>query len=151
MKLLSPSFKDSADIPTLYTCDGDNINPALHISDVPKEAKSLVLIMDDPDVPEYIRKDRMYVHWVIFNMPADSTKIAENSQPPGIEGKNTSGQIGYVGPCPPDKKHRYFFKLYALDTMLDLKKGAMKEEVEKKMQGHILSHTQLMGQYDRLR
>jgi hypothetical protein len=151
MKLTSPAFEDGKSIPSQYTCDGRNINPALEITGVPKEAKSLVLIMDDPDVPEFVRKDRMYVHWVVFNMPPTLRSIPENSQPQGKRGSNTEGRKDYQGPCPPDREHRYFFKLYALDILLDLPEGATKQDVEKKMHGHIVAQTQLMGRYNRQR
>lgn len=149
MRLTSPAFKEGESIPSIYTCDGKNINPPLRISDTPPSAKTLVLIMDDPDVPESVRKDRMYVHWVVYNIPPATTEIKENATPPGILGTNTSGKCDYKGPCPPDREHRYFFKLYALDTKLDLPPGATKEEVLKAMDGHILAHTELMGKYNR--
>lgn len=149
MKLTSPAFTEGGKIPSKFTCEGENISPELHIGDVPGAAKSLVLIMDDPDVPEFIRKDRMFDHWILFNLPASTTKIAENSPPTGTPGKNTSGMLGYYGPCPPDREHRYFFKLYALDSEIDLQKGASKAEVEKAMEGHILAKAQLMGRYEK--
>ena len=149
MHLTSPAFKEGGIIPSVYTCEGKNINPPLEISGVPANAKSLCLIMDDPDVPAFVRPDRMYDHWVVFNMPSNLHKIPENSIPHGIQGKNTSGQNQYIGPCPPDREHRYFFKLYALDKMLDLKAGAAKHEVEKAMQGHIIAQCQLMGRYEK--
>lgn len=147
MEIKSPQFKDGGNIPILYTCEGDNTNPPLTISNVPKEAKSLVLIMDDPDVPTFIRTDRMWVHWVVFDMPPSTKEIKENSKPPGIVGNNTSGTAVYQGPCPPDREHRYFFKLYALDITLRLKMGAAKVEVEKAMQGHVIATAELMGRY----
>lgn len=149
MELKSPKFKHGEPIPSLYSCDGENINPPLVISDVPREAKSLVLIMDDPDVPTFIRTDRMWVHWVVFDMPPTTQEIKENTQPPGIVGNNTSGTAVYQGPCPPDREHRYFFKLYALDAILRLKMGATKVEVEKAMQGHVIAECELMGRYVR--
>jgi Raf kinase inhibitor-like YbhB/YbcL family protein len=149
MQLTSTVFKQDSKIPSKYTCDGENINPPLQINDVPAHTKTLVLIMDDPDVPEFIRKERMYDHWVVFNMPPSVHTIAENSVPPGISGKNTGGGLGYRGPCPPDREHRYFFKLYALDTSLDLPEGATKTDVEKAMAGHILAQAELMGRYTR--
>ena len=149
MKLSSTAFKEGSKIPSLYTCEGKNINPPLDIKEVPPNAKSLVLIMDDPDVPAFIRPEQMYDHWVVFNIPPNTHHIAENTTPPGLEGKNTSGQLGYFGPCPPDREHRYFFKLFALDTMLILKAGATKKEVETAMKNHILSECQLMGKYEK--
>lgn len=112
-------------------------------------AKSLVLIMDDPDVPSWVREDQMYDHWVLFNIAPTTIDFVENRPPLGIHGKNTSGENSYFGPCPPDREHRYFFKLYALDTMLALPGGVSKKEVEKAMQGHILAECQLMGRYEK--
>jgi Raf kinase inhibitor-like YbhB/YbcL family protein len=150
MALTSPAFTEGGKIPSKYTCEGDNVNPELHISGVPQNAKALALIMYDPDVPEFVRKDKMYDHWVVFNIPPSTVKIAENSQPHGIAGKNTSGGLNYIGPCPPDREHRYFFKLYALDSdLLSLPKGASKKDVEQAMQGHILAQAQLMGRYEK--
>ena len=120
MKLASKAFAHGESIPAKYTCDGENISPPLEISDVPSEARSLVLIMDDPDVPRNIREDGMWDHWVVFNIPPTIGDIPEASAPEGTPGKGTSGDHGYFGPCPPDREHRYFFKLYALDATLDL-------------------------------
>ncbi|MES2345224.1 MAG: YbhB/YbcL family Raf kinase inhibitor-like protein [Chlamydiota bacterium] len=149
MKITSPDFKNGGKIPPKFTCDGDNINPELHIIDVPEKARSLVLIMDDPDVPEFVRADRMWVHLVVFNIPPNVETLPQNSTLPGTMGKGTGGQLVYEGPCPPDREHRYFFKLYALDCMLDLAEGATKKELEKAMIGHILSQAELMGTYNR--
>lgn len=149
MKLKSPAFQEGEVIPSLYTCEGKNINPPLEISETPDKTKSLVLIMDDPDVPKNLRPSGMYDHWVVFNIPPSTTKLEESSPPPGIQGKNTGGNNSYIGPCPPDAQHRYFFKLYALDTLLDLKEGVIKEEVEKAMEGHIIEQCQLMGIYEK--
>lgn len=151
MKLTSPVFEHNGSIPAKYTCDGEDINPPLQVSDVPESAQSLVLVMDDPDVPESVRADRMWVHWVVYDIPPDTTDIPEGKRPPGIEGQGTSGDLGYHGPCPPDREHRYFFKLYALDTMLDLSEGVSKAEVEQAMQGHVLDHAELIGRYERNR
>jgi Raf kinase inhibitor-like YbhB/YbcL family protein len=150
MELSSKAFKYGEKIPMKYTCDGDDINPELEIKGVPEKAKSLVLIMDDPDVPRDRRPDGMFDHWVVFNIPPDTRVIAEDSQPKGILGSGTM-RLGYQGPCPPDREHRYFFKLYALDKLLNLKEGATKAEVENAMKGHILSSSELMGRYERQR
>ena len=149
MKLSSPAFKDRSRIPALYTCEGDNINPPLEIKDVPPGPKSLVLIMDDPDVPRHLRPDGMYDHWILFNMLPSVRTIEENSAPVCNVGNNTAGHARYIGPCPPDREHRYFFKLYALDTMLKLPSGVTKKEVEKAMQGHILAEAGLLGLYEK--
>ncbi len=149
MHLSSPAFKEGGIIPSLYTCEGKHYNPPLEISDVPHQAKSLVLIMDDPDVPAHVRPERMFDHWVVFNIMPDTRKIPENSVPQGIQGSNTYGKSSYFGPCPPDKEHRYFFKLYALDKMLDLHTGATKHQVEHAMKGHVIAECQLMGRYEK--
>jgi Raf kinase inhibitor-like YbhB/YbcL family protein len=150
MQLTSTAFQQGKRIPAKYTCDAEGINPPLQIEDVPAHTKTLALIMDDPDVPESVRKDRMFVHWVVFNIPPSVHTIAENSVPPGILGNHTRGGLGYFGPCPPDREHRYFFKLYALDISLDLPEGATKTDVEKAMAGHILAQAELMGRYERV-
>jgi Raf kinase inhibitor-like YbhB/YbcL family protein len=149
MEITSPVFDDGGNIPAVYTCDGKNINPPLKISEAPADARALVLIMDDPDVPTFVREDRMWVHWVIYNMPPDTRSIEENSKPPGIQGKGTGGEAHYQGPCPPDREHRYFIKLYALKAPLSLKPRATKEEVEAAMKGLVLQKAQLMGRYVR--
>jgi Raf kinase inhibitor-like YbhB/YbcL family protein len=149
MRLTSPAFEHEGKIPSKYTCQGHNINPPLEFSEVPFEAKSLVLLMDDPDVPAFVRKECMYDHWVIFNMPSDTQRIDENSTPPGIQGKNTAGASAYTGPCPPDREHRYFFMLYALDTMLQLDSSASKDDVKKAMAGHIIVKAELMARYEK--
>lgn len=149
IKLTSPAFEHESVIPTKYTCDGEEINPKLNIEGTPQEAQSLTLIMDDPDVPLNIREDGMFDHWVRFNIPADTTKIEGDEEPEGLSGVNTAGKLGYFPPCPPDTEHRYIFKLYALDTELELEEGATKEEVEKAMEGHILDKTELIGTYER--
>lgn len=150
MKLSSSAFKHNSKIPTVYTCDGENYNPPLDISDVPSSTKTLVLIMDDPDVPPFVRPDRMFDHWILFNIPPHTSQIeAKATPPPGIQGCNTSGTHEYFGPCPPDRQHRYFFKLYALDVALTLAPGSTKKEVEKAMVGHILEECQLIGLYER--
>jgi len=147
MRLTSSVFSQNGKIPREYTCQGDNISPSLEIAQVPEGTKSLVLIMDDPDVPEKVRKDRMWVHWVVFNIDPSLKKIERDATGFGVDGKNTAGKPGYIGPCPPDGEHRYFFKLYAIDGMLSLSEGATKEQVLKAIEGHILAQTELMGTY----
>jgi Raf kinase inhibitor-like YbhB/YbcL family protein len=149
MKLKSQAFEEGGIIPSLYTCEGKNISPPLEISDVPERAKCLVLIMDDPDVPKTLRPDGMYDHWVVTDLPPHTKELLEGAKPPGIEGKNTAGTNRYYGPCPPDREHRYFFKLYALDQKLHLPVGSTKKEVEKAMQGHIIAECELMGHYEK--
>lgn len=148
MKLSSPAFKEGETIPRKYTCQGVDINPPLVISDVPPNTKTIALIMDDPDVPAKVRRDQMWVHWVAYGIDPKTTEIPEGVSSLGIPGKNTGGQNRYMGPCPPDREHRYFFKLYALDNELSLNEGATKEELLEAMEGHILDETELMGRYE---
>ncbi|HWY79172.1 MAG TPA: YbhB/YbcL family Raf kinase inhibitor-like protein [Candidatus Sulfotelmatobacter sp.] len=152
MTISSPAFADHTIIPTKYTCDGESINPQLILSDVPEKAKSLVLLMDDPDVPKTIKPDGVFDHWVIYNMDPAVKEIDEHSTPPGKQGLNSIGQEGYTGPCPPDHEHRYFFKLYALDITLDFPDSSKvtKQLVIDSMQGHILEESELVGLYNRL-
>lgn len=149
MKLISSAFKHENYIPRNYTCDGANINPPLTISDVPSNAKSLALILEDPDVPKYLREDRMWNHWIVFNIPPTTTQIEEGKEPIGQHGIGTGNNLDYYGPCPPDAEHRYFFKLYALDTQLTLSGNPTKQQVQDAMKGHILAETELMGIYGR--
>lgn len=147
MKLSSSAFSQNEIIPKKYTCDGENVNPPLSIADIPKETKSLVLIVDDPDAPK-----GTWVHWTVFNINPEIKEIAENSIPKdGIEGMTDFGRPGYGGPCPPSGIHRYFFKIYSLDTKLDLKANASKKDLEKAMAGHILAKAELIGLYQRLK
>lgn len=144
MQLTSPEFKNMGFIPAKFTCDGQDINPTLEINGVPEAAKSLVLIVDDPDAPR-----STWVHWVVFNIPPAAGRIGEGSIP-GKQAINTAGQSSYHGPCPPSGTHRYFFKLYALDTLLNLKENDTdKGWLEKAMQGHILNKAELIGLYSR--
>ena len=149
MNITSPAFEHNGSIPSKYTCDGANISPPLVFSDVPEGAKGLALLMDDPDVPKSIRPDGMWDHWVVFNIDPATTEIPEGQNPAGTLGVNTGGNTAYGGPCPPDREHRYFFKLYALDTELTLSTGATKAQVEQAMQGHIIDQAELMGRYNR--
>lgn len=153
MRLSSSAFENNSSIPPQFTCDGENVNPELSIQGVPQEAESLVLLMDDPDIPDSVKESRgieKFDHWVLFNIPPDEVDINENSIPEGAkEGANSSGNSGYTGPCPPDREHRYFFKLYALDTKLDMRVGSSMAEVEKEMDGHVLEKTELIGLYNR--
>jgi Raf kinase inhibitor-like YbhB/YbcL family protein len=149
MQLTSSAFEHEGRIPSKFTCDGPNICPPLAIADVPAETRSLTIIMDDPDVPKHLRPDGMWDHWVVFNIAPTITAIDEGQEPDGIHGIGTGGNLNYYGPCPPDREHRYFFKLYALDTLLELHEKATKGQVEAAMQGHILDQCTLMGRYER--
>lgn len=149
LTLQSPAFEHNSLIPGRFTCDGENIAPPLKISGVPAAARSLVLIMDDPDVPKNLRPDGMWDHWVKFNMPAKDMESGEGEEPSGTAGKGSGGNLGYNGPCPPDREHRYFFKLYALSGELSLAEGASKAEVEAAMAPHVIEQAELVGRYDR--
>ena len=149
MQLVCEAFLNEGEIPEVYTCDGDNIHPPLKILGVPEGARSLVLVMDDPDVPKTLRPDGMFDHWLVWNIPPETTFIPEGEEPQGVVGNNTRGNRGYTGPCPPDREHRYFFKLYALDRKLDLPQSSSKQELEESMQGAILAECSLMGRYNR--
>ncbi|MEK7589900.1 MAG: YbhB/YbcL family Raf kinase inhibitor-like protein [Patescibacteria group bacterium] len=144
LTLISSAFGNNGKIPSKHTCDGEGISPAFQIKGVDENAKSLVLIMDDPDAPSGV-----WDHWVKFNISTSTTEIKEGNEPEGISGIGTSGNKEYFGPCPPDKEHRYFFKLFSLDTELDLKEGATKKQVEKAMEGRILQQIELIGLYER--
>ncbi len=148
--LRSPAFNHEGTIPSKYTCDGDNVSPPLAIDGVPVGTVSLVLIMDDHDVPVSVRPDGVWDHWVVFNIPPDVSRIPEAGQPEGVPGHNTRDSLTYGGPCPPDGAHRYLFKVYALDSMLDLPEGSTKQAVLDAMQGHVLESTTLMGRYQRI-
>lgn len=137
----SPSFKHNEMIPSKFTCEGSNINPEILIGNVPATTRSLALILDDPDAP-----NGTFDHWIMWNIPADDRKIKENHAP-GTEGKNGKGDSKYTGPCPPSGTHHYHFKVYALDTKLDLKSGSTKQALENAMQGHILAQGELIGLY----
>jgi len=146
--LKSAAFKHNGFIPEKYTCDGLNVNPSLQIENIPSGTKSLVLIMDDPDATGGVTWD----HWLVWNLNPDLKIIEENQVPTGaIQGTTSFGEIKYGGPCPPrgSKPHRYMFKLYALDSVLNLAAGASKAEIEKAMEGHILDKTVLIGLYSR--
>jgi len=151
IQITSPAFEEGQPIPKTHTCEGRDASPALEWTGIPEAARSLALICDDPDAPM-----GTWVHWVLFNLPPDAKGLAENvAKNPVLENGARQGvsdfkRPGYGGPCPPPgKPHRYFFKVYALDAMLDLKEGAKKKDVEKAMEGHILAQGQLMGTYKR--
>ncbi|MBI4417523.1 MAG: YbhB/YbcL family Raf kinase inhibitor-like protein [Ignavibacteriales bacterium] len=150
MVLKSNAFPHEGKIPKLHTCDGKHASPQLSWTDVPNGTKTIALICDDPDAP-----GRVWVHWVVFNIPASVSELPENMLktrvlPNGAsQGVNTSRGIGYEGPCPPKGTHRYFFKLYAVDTDLPLQPGCTKDDVLKAVEGHILAEAQVMGTYAR--
>jgi Raf kinase inhibitor-like YbhB/YbcL family protein len=150
MTITSDVFEAGGLIPAKYTCDGENVSPPLAFAGVPGGTESLTLIVDDPDVPKSIRPDGMWTHWLVWNMPVNMSAIAEGGVPNGVIGQNSGGNKQYSGPCPPDREHRYFFKLFALDTILDLDANSVgKADLERAMDGHILAEAQLMGRYAR--
>lgn len=150
MTISSPAFSAGGAIPKIYSCDGQGINPPLDFSGVPAKAKSLALIMDDPDVPKNLKPDGLFVHWVVYNMPAATSAIPANSTPPGQQGLNGAGKPAYAAPCPPDREHRYFFKLFALDTAeLEFYQPPTKDDLLSAMSGHIISQAELIGTYNR--
>jgi Raf kinase inhibitor-like YbhB/YbcL family protein len=140
----SPAFENNKLIPAKYTCDGEDVNPPLTIEGVPEKTKSLALIVEDPDAPA-----GLWVHWVVWNIPP--TGAVQENAVPGTEGLNTNKKHSYHGPCPPGGTHRYFFKVYALDTKLNLGAFAEKEDLENAMQSHVLAEGELMGLYRRAR
>lgn len=152
MKLTSAAFTHNGAIGSEYSCDGQDYSPALSWESVPTEAKSLVLIVDDPDAQKVAGKT--WVHWLLANIPVTVTSLESGYSSTrlvnfAVEGSTDFGTVGYGGPCPPSGTHRYFFKLYALDTMLSIEQGFTKQDVLQKMQGHIITQTELMGFYER--
>ena len=153
LKVASSAFEQGGSIPTKYTCEGDDISPPLSWSGVPATARSVAMIVDDPDAPDPAKPQRVYVHWVVYNIPTKTTSLAENASKSAlsggaVQGKNDWGNTGYGGPCPPIGRHRYFFKLYALDATLNLR-NATKADLEKAMKGHIVESGELMGTYQK--
>ena len=144
MSLTSPAFNDGEAIPVQYSCDGDDVSPDLDWFGIPEGTASLAFIMDDPDAPV-----GTWIHWVLYNIPADMPGLQLGITGVGMDGTNSWGTTGYGGPCPPGGTHRYFFKLYALDLNLDLEAGANKEELLTAIDGHILGQAELMGTYTR--
>jgi Raf kinase inhibitor-like YbhB/YbcL family protein len=150
IKITSSAFEDGGMIPVQFTCEGKDISPPLTWENVPDGTQSIALICDDPDAPM-----GTWVHWVLFNLPADIRGLTENIPPDDIlqngarHGKNDFRNLGYGGPCPPGGTHRYYFKIYALDRVIDLSAGTTKPRLLKEMDGHVLAEGQLMGRYKR--
>jgi Raf kinase inhibitor-like YbhB/YbcL family protein len=149
MKLSSPAFKNNGKIPIKYTCQGLDINPPLVISDVPTGTKSFVLVMEDIDVSENIQRDRRWIHWLAYNIDPKIREIPEGTSEVGILGQNTGGKNLYMGPCPPDKSHRYFFRIYALNKLLELPEGISIEFLLHSIHGSILGQAETMGRYEK--
>ena len=143
LNISSPSFKHEGLIPRAYTCEGSNINPPLIIEGIPEDARSLALLVDDPDAPV-----KTFDHWLVWNIPPVKV-IPENSRP-GLEGMNSKGELGYTGPCPPSGTHRYFFKVYAVDMLLDTQKGSNKEKLEFALAKHTIAYGELIGLYEKM-
>jgi Raf kinase inhibitor-like YbhB/YbcL family protein len=144
MKITSSAFQQGANIPSKFSCDGANTSPPLQFSDPPTEAKSLVLIVDDPDAPS-----GLFTHWAVWNISPQTITIAEGSTPKGVQGTNDFGKSGYGGPCPPSGSHRYYFKIFALDRELDLPFGAKRGQLDAAMKGHVVAQGEVMGRYSR--
>jgi Raf kinase inhibitor-like YbhB/YbcL family protein len=154
LELSSPAFSPNDSIPTIYTCDGRDISPPFSWSGVPPGTRSLALITDDPDAPDPEAPKMTWVHWVLYNIPVEASGLAENAgsgELPGdtLEGVNDWGRTGYGGPCPPIGRHRYFFKLYALDTVLPDLGNPRKEKLLEAMEDHVLGQAELVGTYQR--
>lgn len=154
LRITSPSFAPGGEIPPAFTCEGSDRSPALEWSGVPPGAKSLVLIVDDPDAPDPEAPRMTWVHWVLYNLPPGGTGLPEAVAPKDLpagtkEGTNDWKRTGYGGPCPPIGRHRYFHKIYALDTVLPDLGAATKPAVEAAMEGHVLAHAELMGTYEK--
>jgi Raf kinase inhibitor-like YbhB/YbcL family protein len=143
LKITSEAFENNEYIPSIYTCEGKNINPPLKIKNIPSNTGSLAIIMEDPDAPS-----GTFTHWMVWNIPPTS-QIEENSFPLGVEGINDYKISEYNGPCPPTGTHRYFIKIYALNSMLDVKKNSTKSNLERVMQEHILAYGELIGLYQK--
>jgi Raf kinase inhibitor-like YbhB/YbcL family protein len=145
MKVTSPDFNEGGDIPERFTCDGQDVSPILRIDGVPQAAKSLALIMDDPDAPV-----GLFTHWLLWNLRPDQSEIASDSPPPeAVQGLNDFGGNKYGGPCPPSGVHRYYFKIYALDTTLELPSRSKRKALDAAIKGHVIDEAALMGRYAR--
>jgi hypothetical protein len=143
LEITSPDFSNGGDIPSRFTCQGRNDNPGLRFNNIPENAKSLALILDDPDAPR-----GTFNHWLVWNITTDTKEFTTGSTPQGIAtGTNDAGKTGYFGPCPPSGVHRYYFRLYALDKTLDLPKTTKRGALDKALKGHILAQATLMGRY----
>ncbi len=151
LSLTSPVFTDGGLIPEKFTCDADNVSPELHIENVPEGTESLILVMDDPDIPESVKTARgieKFNHWAVYNIPKDTNVIPEGALI-GTAGLNGRGEAKYTGPCPPDREHRYFFRLYAVTGTLNFIKAPTLDEIETAGQGMAIASTTLMGRYER--
>ena len=151
LTLTSPSFTEGGQIPQKYTCDGENINPEIHVSGIPEGTESLVLVMDDPDIPESVKQARgiqKFDHWVLYNIPPQ-TEVIKEGEPLGTGGLNSRGESVYAGPCPPDREHRYIFRLYALSGALNFIQAPTLDQVEEATRGMMIEKVELIGTYER--
>ncbi len=152
LKITSPEFQDGGLIPSQYTCDGENIHPEFRIEHIPQGTQSLVFVMDDPDIPESIKKDRgieKFNHWVLYNIPGETTVIGKG-EIAGTLGMNSRSEASYRGPCPPDREHRYFFRLYAISGTLNFLKTPTLDEVETAAKSMMIESATIMGRYERI-
>ena len=151
MQITSTAFQQGSEIPSYYTSDGEDVSPELSWRDAPANAKSFVLVVHDPDAP----MPGGFTHWVLYNIPRETSHIDENAPKEervaglGVQGKNDAGELGYIGPAPPSGTHRYFFRLFAIDKVLDLAPGATHKQVSAAIKGHILAQAELMGTYEK--
>src|SRR5258708_14931542 len=144
MKITSSAFQEGGNIPLKFTCAGGDSSPPLRIAEIPSDAKTLALVVDDPDAPS-----GLFTHWIVWNISPQTNAIAEGSTPQGVQGTNDFGKSGYGGPCPPSGTHRYYFKILALDRELDLPSGAKRGQLDAAMKGHVITQGELMGRYSR--
>jgi Raf kinase inhibitor-like YbhB/YbcL family protein len=144
MKITSSAFQEGGNIPSKFTCDGGDTSPPLQIAEVPSSAKSLVLVVDDPDAPS-----GLFTHWMVWNISPQNNTIAEGSASKGVHGTNDFGKSGYGGPCPPSGTHRYYFKIFALDRELELPAGTKRSQLDAAMKGHVIAQGELMARYSR--
>ena len=154
LQITSSAFQAGGAIPAAFTCEGQDVSPPLAWSGAPSNTQSYALIVDDPDAPDPAKPQRVYVHWVVYNMPVDATSLSENASKSGmpkgaLQGKNDWGKAEYGGPCPPIGRHRYFFKLYALDTKLTGLSSPTKADLERAMKGHIVASGEIIGTYQK--
>lgn len=142
MKITSSAFQEGGNIPSKFTCDGADSSPPLQIAEIPSGAKSLALIVDDPDAPS-----GLFTHWMVWNISPQTNTIAEGSPPKGVHGTNDFGKSGYGGPCPPSGTHRYYFRIFALDSELNLPPATKRSQLAAAMKGHVVAQGELMGRY----
>jgi Raf kinase inhibitor-like YbhB/YbcL family protein len=144
MKITSSAFQEGGNIPSKFTCDGGDRSPPLQIAEIPSSAKSLALIVDDPDAPS-----GLFTHWIVWNISPQTNGIAEGSAPKGVQGTSDFGKSGYGGPCPPSGTHRYYFKIFALDRELNLPSDSKRNQLDAAIKGHVVAQGELMGRYSR--